>query len=214
MSNSIMYVITGVLGLSEGSSSGIFAILALSGIALSMLLSKISEKIDKKVVYFAATVLAAAYMLFVRFAGISSLTAYAVYIVMCNFGMSAFLVFVYNFLYDVVDIIEFRTQKRDSGAIFAYYSFIIKLGKAGALQLVGILLEVGGYDSTLVVQHAEGKAAILSVATVWPAALFIISALFIFIYPVTKQRIKALQAANALRREGKPYTTDGFEKLL
>lgn len=214
ISNCIIFTITGILGLSEGAASGIFVLLALSGIAISFLLAKIAEKVDKRTVYLVATGISTAYMLITKFVGINSLFAFGAYIFMVNFAFSAFLVFVYNFLYDVVDIIEFQTGKRESGTIFAYYSFIIKLGKAGALQIVGILLEVGGYDATLTIQEAGGATAILNMITVWPAAVFLLSMVFILIYPVTRERINALQKAGGLKRENKPYTTEGFEKLI
>lgn len=214
ISNCVMYTITGILGLSEGDASGIFVLLALSGIAISFLLAKIAERVDKRTVYLVATTISTIYMLVIKFVGIHSLSAFAVYIFMTNFAISAFLVFVYNFLYDVVDIIEFQTGQRESGTIFAYYSFIIKLGKAGALQIVGILLAMGGYDASLTIQEAGGAAAILNMITVWPAVAFLLSMIFILLYPVTRKRINALQRANELKRENKPYTTEGFEKLL
>lgn len=214
VTNSIMYVTTGILGLSEGAASVIFTVLALSGIAQSFLLAKISEKIDKKIVYFASTLLAAFYMLFTKITGISSLLGFAIYTFMASFGICAFLVFIYNFLYDVVDIIEFQTNSRNSGTIFSYYSFIIKIGKAAALQLVGIMLALGGYQASLSVQDARGSEAILNAVTIWPAVMMIISAILIWIYPVSRKRMAALQGALALKRKGMPYSTEGFEKLL
>ena len=214
IANSIMYVITGILGLTEGAASGIFVTIALAGIAISFLLSKIAEKIDKRTVYVGAMLIAVLYMILIRFIGINSLLGFGFYIIMVDFAFSAFLVFVYNFLYDVVDIIEFKTNRRNSGTIFSYYSFIIKLGKAGAMQLVGILLAVGGYDATTMIQGESGARSILNMVTVWPIAMFLISIVLILIYPVTRNRIMALQNAAALKREGKHYTTQGFEKII
>lgn len=212
--NCLMFVIIGILGLSEGAASGIFVLIALAGIAISFLLSKIAEKVDKRIVYVGAMLIAVLYMIFTKFIGINSLLGFAVYIVMVDFGFSAFLVFIYNFLYDVVDIIEFKTNSRNSGMIFSYYSFIVKFGKAGALQLVGILLAVGGYDTSIAIQGESGSRAILNMVTVWPSATFLLSIILILIYPVTRKRIISLQNAISLKREGKPFTTEDFEKII
>lgn len=131
---SIMYMITGVLGLSEGSSSVVFITLAGSGIIICSLLSKLAERFDKKVVYMAAVSCSVVGMLIAKMTGITSIGQFLVYIVIVNLSFSAFLMFVFNFFYDVVDIVEFKTNKRTSGAVCAYYSFVIKVGKAGAMQ--------------------------------------------------------------------------------
>ena len=210
----IMYVIKGLLGLSEGASSGIFITLAASGIMICAFLTKMAEKFDKKAVCIATIVFSAVGMLFTRVWGINSLLGFGIYIVMINVSFSGFLMFIFNFLYDVVDIIDFKTNKRTSGTVCAYYSLVIKLGKAGAMQLIGILLVRGGYDAALTVQTGSSARAILNVMTLWPAAAFLVSLILLGIYPVSRRRIAALQKAKMLKQAGEAYESDVFKKLL
>lgn len=209
-----MYVIKGLLGLSEGASSGIFITLAASGIMICAFLTKMAEKFDKKAVCIATIVFSAVGMLFTRVWGINSLLGFGIYIVMINVSFSGFLMFIFNFLYDVVDIIDFKTNKRTSGTVCAYYSLVIKLGKAGAMQLIGILLVRGGYDAALTVQTGSSARAILNVMTLWPAAAFLVSLILLGIYPVSRRRIAALQKAKMLKQAGEAYESDVFKKLL
>lgn len=195
IASSIIFVITGILGLTEGAAGLVFLVLSLTGVAISFLLAKISEKYDKKSVYMVAVFLTTVCMFAMRFIGINSLIVFIAYIVILNFSISAFLVFIYNFLYDVIDIINFKADSRDGGAIFSYYSFIVKIGKAGAVQLVGILLAVGGYDAELAVQTPECMAVILNNITLYPALFFLASVLVLSFYPVTRKRIEALKEA-------------------
>ena len=52
------------------------------------------------------------------------------------------------------------------------------------------------------------------IVTLIPASLAIIAAVIAIAYPITGKRFDALMVALKAKREGKEYTTDGFEKLL
>ena len=57
-----------------------------------------------------------------------------------------------------------------TGVMISYFSFFIKLGKATALQAVGILLDLGGYDASLTIQPDSAKAAVTNMAPSFPDA--------------------------------------------
>lgn len=163
--NGVLYAITGILGFTESAAGGVYLVLSVVGLIMSYVLAGIAEKVDKKIVYVICVTISTAYMIYVKFAGIDSLTDYYIYTVMTIFCEAAFLVFIYNFLYDVIDVLELKTGVRDSGTTFAYYSFVIKCGKALGLQLIGIILDMGGYNPDIAVQEEAGKNAILNVIT-------------------------------------------------
>lgn len=209
-----MYIVTAILGFGEIQAGQVFLVIAISGVLISLIISKITEKIDKKNVFIALTVITSIVMIAVKFTGVTSLGQYTIFCVITNFGISGFLVLIYNFLYDVIDVIEFKYNNRCSGVVLSYYSFIVKFGKALAMQLIGIILAVGGYNAEVAVQSAQAKASILSASTIYPGILFLLAGILMIFYPITINKIKALNIANENRRNGQKYDTTGFTDLI
>ena len=44
--------------------------------------------------------------------------------------------------------------------------------------------------------------------------MLFVSIIFVILYPMTRQRFEALMVQLKKKRNGEPYTTEGFEKLL
>ena len=105
-------------------------------------------------------------------------------------------------------------RNRREGVISANTSFFQKLGAALATWVMGLLLSAGGYDGTAAVQSESALNMINYIVTLIPASLAIIAAVIAIAYPITGKRFDALMVALKAKREGKEYTTDGFEKLL
>ena len=73
---------------------------------------------------------------------------------------------------------------------------------------------MSGYDANATVQSADALAAMKSLFTVWPGLLCVASGIVIILYPVTRKRFELLLMNLDLKRQGKEYTTEGFEKLV
>lgn len=105
-----------------------------------------------------------------KFVGFHSITDQVIQFCMAHFAIIGFLVLSYNLLYDVCEVYEFKTGEMLTGVMISYFSFFIKLGKATALQAVGILLDLGGYDASLTIQPDSAKAAVTNMASIIPDA--------------------------------------------
>ena len=101
-----------------------------------------------------------------------------------------------------------------TGVMISYFSFFIKLGKATALQAVGILLDLGGYDASLTIQPDSAKAAVTNMASIIPGCLMLLCALVVCFYPINRVRFRAMQNARKLKDEGKAYSTSEFDRIL
>ena len=81
-----------------------------------------------------------------------------------------------------------------------------------------------GYDSSgdiagsesLIQQVTDPKIVngMENISTIIPAAMLLISIIFLVLYPMTRQRFEALMAQLKKKRAGEAYSTDGLEKLL
>lgn len=210
----ILYFTNYIIGVGEIGASIMFTVIVISGIIISALLGKVAVQFDKRTVFIVSLTFSGLVMVVMKFIGITSLIGAAFYMVLYSFGSAAFWTLIYALIYDVAEVDEFKSGKRREGVIVSYYSFFIKLGGAVAAQIAGIILEFSGYNSDIEVQTSQAIDAIESLFTIYPGIFMLLCAIMIMIFPITRPRYQALTEALELKRQGKEYSIEGFEKLL
>jgi sugar (glycoside-pentoside-hexuronide) transporter len=114
---------------------------------------------------------------------------------------------------DVVEVDEFKTGKRREGLYYGVAIFILKVGSAFALLIVGQVLEVIGY-----VPNVEQSPDVLLGLRIMfgpvVAALLILSVTFAYFMPMTRDRHKALLEAIRAKKAGEEWNEDDFKELL
>ena len=214
MSSGAVYALTSLLNASAGQQSTAFVVQCVMGIVWLPLINIWANKMDKKLVYWVGMGISAVIMFFFTFIGFGSFPVWLVYVSIFAFGNSVFWTLYYSMMYDISELDEFKTGNRREGQISALMSFFQKLGAALATWVMGLLLEFGGYDGTAAVQSEAAMSMIKNMVTIFPAVIGIAAAVIAIAYPITTKRYGALVNALNLKREGKEYTTEGFEKLL
>ncbi len=214
LSSGPVYLMSNNLGYSGELQSLYFLLSSVFAILMLPLINWLSSKFGKKAVYVGTMLLGAVGMFAFTFIGFPSFGIYLVYTVMFGLGNAAFWTLYYAMMYDISEVDEFKTGKRREGAISSIMSFFQKLGAACATWLIGILLSVGGYDGTLEVQTESAQHMILYINTLVPGLVGAVSIIAASLYPITGKRFELLMNALVAKREGKEYTTEGFEKLL
>lgn len=214
LSSGAVYALVNLLNASAGKQSTAFVVQCVMGIVWLPLINLCANKIDKKFTYWAGMGLTAVIMFLFTFIGFGSFPVWLVYVSIFAFGNSVFWTVYYSMMYDISELDEFKSGKRREGIISALMSFFQKLGAALATWVMGMLLSFGGYDGTAAVQSESALNMIHNIVTVLPAVFGMAAALFALAYPITGKRFNALMSALKAKREGKEYTTDGFEKLL
>ena len=135
--------------------------------------------------------------------------------VVLGIGIGTFWTLFYSMSYDLVEINEYRTGARSESTITAFPQLIQKFGSAVGILLAGNLLSVYGYDAS---GDLAGKESLFkietdphilngmeNISTLFPAILIGVSILFLVLYPVTRKRFTALQAAlNTKKAGGEP----------
>lgn len=129
------------------------------------------------------------------------------YITINIIGFLAFGIFnliIWAIITDVIDDQEVKTNKRENGTIYAVYSFARKIGQALAGGLGGYALSLIGFDSTRQVQTEAVANGIYTLATLFPAVLYIIVGLcLIFVYPLNKKKVELnIQILKERRTQG------------
>ncbi|WZL71880.1 glycoside-pentoside-hexuronide (GPH):cation symporter [Clostridiaceae bacterium 35-E11] len=212
---SIMYYVQYHLGMGETEASFVYAGIGISGMIIALALGKIAVKFDKRSVFIVCLAISGAIMILAKFVEISTLRGAIIYSCLGNIGAAGYWTLIYTLLYDVTEVDEFKSGKRREGTLMAYFSFFGKLGGALAGQLTGFLLHLGNYDPALGLEQSQAALdTITSLFTIYPGIFALLCALSIVAYPITRKRYEALTENLQLKREGKPFTTEGFEKLL
>ena len=80
--------------------------------------------------------------------------------------------------------------------------------------MVGIILEINGYNAELATQPESAKNAVESMSSIIPGILMLLCAFVVYLYPITRERFRAMQEAKKLRDAGQEYSTEAFEKIL
>lgn len=210
----MLYYTSYVMGISESSASVLYAIQSACSICLIPFITKFAMHHDKKNVYVACMAGTGLVMILAKFIGIKTLPMAIVYIIIVGIGTCAYWLFIFNFLYDVVDLDEFKTGKRRDGIIMSYYSLLLKLGGAVASFVLGILMQIGGFDPEAARQGARAIGTIESLFTVYPGIFMMLAGLVMLLSPVTRKRIEALRDAQEKKVKGMPYDTSEFEEVL
>jgi len=106
-------------------------------------------------------------------------------------GLGLFTMVSWALITDVIDDAQLRTGVREDGSIYALYSFARKLGQAAAAGTTGWLLTAIGYvPGAQSGQTPEVLSGIFSIATLVPAAGFIMLSLVLWLwYPLHKRRV-------------------------
>lgn len=213
-SASILYFTENNLGMGETEASLIYTGITVGGIIVASLLGPVAVKFDKRSVYIACMFIGGGIMIVGKFLPIESLWAAVLFAAVINIGSAGHWTLSYTLLYDIFEIDEFRSGVRREGFLMAYFSFCGKLGGALAGFLTGWILELAHYNAALEVQSPEVLSSIKSLFTLWPGFFCLAAGVVIMLYPVKRENFKLLLKNLELKRQGKEYTTEGFERLI
>ena len=192
-SSSMMYFVVYNLGLGEVEASTVFTVGTIAGIILAFIFTKLGLMFDKKYVFVVCMCFSGAAMVIAKFVGISSLAMVIVYDLILGVGPAAYYMFIFNFLYDVVDFDEVTTGKRKDGIVMSYYSFLQKLASALASLILGMALEASGFVTDAPVQPPEVLPVIESLFTIIPGIFMLISGLSIAFTPLTRKKMQEME---------------------
>lgn len=212
--STIIYNAMAVIGVEEAATASVYTIATVIGVILSIVIGKLAIKFDKKWVFVSFMAFAGASLCCFKIIGFPNINYQIIQFTLAHFGIISFLVLSYNLLYDTCEVYEFKTGQVMTGVMVSYFSFFIKLGKATALQVVGLILERSGYNAELMVQPETAKNAIINMASIIPGGLMLVCALIIAVYPISRKRFREMQKAKELRNAGMEYSTEAFKEIL
>ena len=210
----LAYIMAYVANMSTGAQTAFWTFFSFFSMLLLPFVNVFLNKFGKREVIMVICLLFAANCIVFFFVGLDSLIKMILWSILFMTANATILTYFVNLAFECSAIDEFKTGKQTTGSTVSLLSFMQKVGMAVAQWMVGIILVVVKYDAAAEV-WSDGTIKGLSAAvTLIPAALMIISALLLWIYPVRKASLEKLQAALEKKRNGEEYSTEGFEHLL
>ena len=157
------------------------------------LVKPLVNKFGKKETTSIGMLLAAVVYIFLFFMPNLSTTQYIALAAIGMFGYAFFNTMIWAFVTDVIDYHEFLTGLREDGTVYSFYSFARKVGQAIAGGIGGIAITAIGYEAGREVQTEGTLEGIYALATIVPGVIYLlIFLILVFLYPLTKQRMKQL----------------------
>lgn len=128
---------------------------------------------------------------------------YVAFYCLAYVGLGFFNTVIWAMITDVIDDAEVRNGIREDGTIYSVYSFARKLGQAFSSGMTGALLSMIGYrEETAFDPQVTGR--IFDLSCVIPAVgLTAVALSLLFIYPLTRKKVKENSRELAKRRARK-----------
>ncbi len=214
VTSSCTYYVLYNMGASVDVASKALLAMIIANIALAPVITNFAVKKDRAKTLGICLIICPVLAFVMKAIGVNSLLTLAVFLCVFSIAAGAYWQIVQSLFYDICEIYEYEYGQRMEGAVNSLNMLIVKLGSALAVWLVGVILQIGGYDAMAKTQSDSALSAISSAFTLIPFLLMIIVAIFALKYPFTKERFNLLMQALETKREGRKPTTEGLEKII
>lgn len=193
-----VYFIKYIIG-QEGFTATFFMIQSAAYIAGTVVSEKIIALMGKKKMALLALAIGVAGLLMQYF--IAGQNIWLIMTGVCLYSITLGMGFVamWSMIADTVEYAEWHHGVRTEGAIYGFFNFITKIAMAIGGGCAGWLLDVYHYDAGNVTAGAMNGINILM--TLFPAAMFAISALFVAWYSLDEKTYRDMVQKISLRKQ-------------
>ncbi|MDR1135327.1 MAG: MFS transporter [Clostridiales Family XIII bacterium] len=197
-----MYAFTFQMGFSGSFISVLMLVFGLLGIVLAAPMMKFAKRFDKRTALIACLSVCGCIMALLRFADIANAHIAFILLLMLVYVVisTAYYQLMPATFYDICEVDEYENKIKRAGTITSTMPMAQSLASAVGMQLLGVRLQIGGFESGAAVQSSGAIAAIYDCFTLAPGVMFVIAAFFLYRFPITKQRFETIRAELAARR--------------
>ncbi|MDR1246349.1 MAG: MFS transporter [Clostridiales Family XIII bacterium] len=198
-----MYAFTFQMGFSGSFISALMLAFGILGIVLAAPMLSLAKRFDKRTTLFACLGVCGFIMAALRFAGIANTNTAPVFLLLLVYVVvsTAYYQLMSAAFYDICEVDEYENNIKRAGTITSTMPMAQALASAVGMQLLGLRLQLGGFESGAAVQSTGAIAAVYDCFTLAPGILFVVAALFMYLFPITKQQFETIRAELAARRE-------------
>lgn len=197
----LVYYFTYNHGLSAGQTSGMFFYRTCVCIILIFIMKKISAATDKRTALLVVFAVAAVSLTVSKLFGVEGILQLCIFVIFVAIATSIYWQLMPAIIYDVCEYDELETGKQRQGAIVSLQGLVEALAAGIGAQLLGIILQLAGFDGDAAVQTQQALVWVENAATILPAAFLVLAILALYKYPITKKRFEEIQRQLAERKK-------------
>ncbi len=209
-----VFFMTFNMGMSEKSISAVLMLITVLGVATVPFIAKLGTKLDKKDLFKWVMASCGVLMIATRLIGVDS---YPVLIFVCflyAMANATYWQLMPSMIYDVCEVEELLSGSKHSGAVISLQALSESLSIAFGMQMLGLILELAGFNSELAVQTPLALSWVENAFVVIPGAAMILVALIIRKSNLTKENFEKVKAALAKRERGESVDMKEFEEMF
>lgn len=192
-SAALVYYFTYNHGLSASGISGMFLYRTGVCIVLIFIAKRLSAATDKRIVLLLVFVVGAVSVTMEKFIGVHGLVQLLIFVFFVAISTSIYWQLMPAMIYDVCEYDELETGKKRQGAIVSLQGLVEALAAGIGTQLLGIVLQIGGFDGEAGVQTETALRWVETSVTVLPAIFLALAFIALYQYPITKKRFDEIQ---------------------
>jgi GPH family glycoside/pentoside/hexuronide:cation symporter len=194
LSAALPYFAEHILGDPSKSTYGLAIYVAVSALVIP-LWNKSTQRYDKRRLLLIGCSATALVLLAVGlFVNENAVLWYYVGCVLLGLAMSSYLLIPYSLVPDLVDYYEHKTGERHESVFFGLWITVHQLGISFAGLILGAALDLFGYRGDAAIQTESALIAVRLAFGIIPGLFFVLTALVLQRYQVTRQVYKQVRA--------------------
>jgi GPH family glycoside/pentoside/hexuronide:cation symporter len=163
----------------------VLLVTAMATIPVSVVVAK---KTGKKLVYLAGMLIVGASAMTIFLFGHTWPMHYTfITMFFAGIGLGATMALPYAMVCDAIECDYLATGERREGAFYGIWTFVLKIGQAVAIGLMGLILNITGYVPD-VAQTPEAMFGIRLIFGPISASLFVVAVVLLWFYPLNEER--------------------------
>ena len=189
-----LYFYTYNLKFDTASSSLVLLFTSIVGMFFAPVIMALTRWLDKRSLLIVCMLVSAVLVAAAKFTGITTIGGMLVFIFVYYIGSGAYWQLMPAMIYDICEYDELETGNRREGSIVSLLSVSEALSSAVAMQLLGVILQLAGFDGSSATQTASALEWVENSLIVIPAVFMVLTVFMVFLYPITKKKFEEIQS--------------------
>ncbi len=197
-----VFFMTFNMGMNEKAISATLLMITIAGVATVPFVSKLGTRFNKKDLFKNVMAVCGVLLMAAKFAGVEN---YPVMIVSCLLYAVAnafYWQLMPSMIYDVCEVDELMSGEKRSGTVISLQALSESVSIAVGLQMLGVILEMAGFDSEAAVQPDTALEWVENAFVLIPGAAMMAVALIMRKFPMTKEVFERVKDALEKREKG------------
>lgn len=202
-----VFFMTYNMGMSQKAISLIMLVITLSGIAFVPFISGFSRMFDKKTVFMAGIGGAGVLMMAMRMMNITDLRGIIAVSLIYSVANTCYWQLMPSMIYDIAEVEAVQSGESHAGAVISFQALSESVCIAIGLQILGIILELSGFDESLpspllangdasLMQPESALTWVSNSFTLLPGIFMVLVFIVMIGYPITKDSLEEIRRSN------------------